>query len=138
MYNAKMNNYTNMLREHNLKATPQRIAIIDTIYKSGHINIDKLYENIKSKFESISLATIYKNINFMIENLLILEVKLPNQKAVYEIVKERHSHLLCIKCEEVLDVYINEQTIVQEICKEKQFEILQSDLIILGTCKNCL
>ena len=133
-----MNNYTHMLREHNLKATPQRLAIIDTIYTSGHINIDSLYIDIKNKFSSISLATIYKNINAMIENLLLQEVKIPNQKSVYEITKENHSHLICTKCEEVLDVYTNEKDIVNDICKENNFIVLNSELLITGVCKNCL
>jgi len=133
-----MNNYTHMLREHNLKATPQRIAIIDAIYTNGHINIDNLYMNIKNKFDSISLATIYKNINSMISNLLLEEVKIPNQKSVYEITKDKHSHLVCIKCEEVLDVYTDEKDIVNSICKENNFLVSQSELIITGTCQNCL
>ena len=127
-----------MLREHNLKATPQRIAIVNSISNNGHLNIDTLYENIKNKFASISLATIYKNINCMIENLLISEVKLPNQKTVYEITKAKHSHLVCVKCEEVTDIYTNEKAIVDDICKENHFKVIQSDLIISGTCKNCL
>ena len=133
-----MKYYTNMLREHNLKATPQRIAIVNSISNNGHLNIDTLYENIKSQFASISLATIYKNINCMIENLLISEVKLPNQKTVYEIIKAKHSHLVCVKCEEVTDIYTHEKELVDEICKENHFKVLQSDLIISGTCKNCL
>ena len=133
-----MKNYTNMLREHNLKATPQRIAIVNSISNNGHLNIDTLYENIKNQFASISLATIYKNINCMIENLLISEVKLPNQKSVYEITKAKHSHLVCVKCEEVTDIYTNEKEIVDDICKENHFKVIQSDLIISGTCKNCL
>ncbi|MEA3553316.1 MAG: transcriptional repressor [Campylobacterota bacterium] len=101
-----MNNYTQVLREHNLKATPQRLAILETICLNGHINIDKLYEDIKLKFDSISLATIYKNINAMTKSMLLFEVKLPNEKSVYEIVKDNHSHLLCKECGEVQDIYI--------------------------------
>jgi len=67
-----MNDFTNILREHHLKATPQRLAILENIFLYGHINIDKLYDKVKQKFHSISLATIYKNINAMSENMLLL------------------------------------------------------------------
>ena len=63
-----MINYTTMLREHNLKATPQRLAITDVIYKNGHVNIEYLYEKMLKQFHSISLATIYKNINYIKDN----------------------------------------------------------------------
>ena len=89
-----MKNYTEILRSCNLKATPQRLVILESIDTFGHINVDKLYEEVKSKFNSISLATIYKNINSMINNTLLLEVKIPNEKSVYEMVKDQHSHLV--------------------------------------------
>ena len=133
-----MNNYTTILRQYNLKATPQRLVIIESIDKFGHINIDKLYEEVKSKFSSISLATIYKNINFMINNMLLLEVKIPNQKSVFEIVKEQHSHLVCNDCGSVVDIKIDTKRIVDSISNDYQFKIDQSDLVFSGNCANCL
>ncbi|MEA2019950.1 MAG: Fur family transcriptional regulator [Campylobacterota bacterium] len=132
-----MNDFTNILREHNLKATPQRLAMMDSIFLHGHINIDKLYLEVKEKFSSVSLATIYKNINAMTKNMLLSEVKLPNEKSVFEIVKEYHSHLLCNSCGEVTDVEINTQDMVNELSSKYDFTIEQSDLVLSGLCKNC-
>ena len=132
-----MNDFTSILREHNLKATPQRLEIINAIFIHGHINIDKLYLEVKNKFSSVSLATIYKNINAMIDNLLLEEVKLPNEKSVYEIIKHKHSHLLCNKCSNVLDIDIELDTIVSSISSKYNFTIEQSDLVVSGICKNC-
>ncbi len=132
-----MNNYTTILREHNLKATPQRLALLEIIFLHGHINVDRLYEDVKKKFNSISLATIYKNINAMTKNMILFEVKLPNEKSVYEIVKEKHSHLLCTKCGEVQDIEIDTKNIVSDISSKYTFNIEQSDLVFSGYCKNC-
>ncbi|MEA3288888.1 MAG: transcriptional repressor, partial [Campylobacterota bacterium] len=90
-----MKDFGIILNNHNLKATPQRLEMLSIINKTGHINIDDLYVKVKDKYDSISLATIYKNINAMITNMQLLEVKIPNNKSVYEIVKEEHSHLVC-------------------------------------------
>lgn len=133
-----MKNYTTILREYNLKATPQRLVIIESIDKYGHINIDRLYEEVKAKFSSISLATIYKNINSMINNMLLLEVKIPNQKSVFEIVKEQHSHLVCNECGQVLDVKLDTSKIVDTISHDYKFQIDQSDLVFSGKCTSCL
>jgi len=132
-----MNNYTNLLREHNLKATPQRLAIMDIIDTYGHINIDSLYEEVKKRFNSISLATIYKNINSMIENLLLAEVKLPNKKSVYEIIKVEHSHLLCKDCGAVIDVEVDTSNMVNDISSKYDFDINGSDVVLFGTCSSC-
>ncbi|MEA3314954.1 MAG: Fur family transcriptional regulator [Campylobacterota bacterium] len=132
-----MNNFTNILREHNLKATPQRLAMLEFISIYGHINVDRLYENIKNRFSSISLATIYKNINSMIDNKLLFEVKLPNKKSVYEITKNKHSHLLCENCGDIIDIEVNIDDKIQEIIKNNNFNIKQSDLVFSGICKDC-
>jgi Fur family peroxide stress response transcriptional regulator len=132
-----MNDFTNILREHNLKATPQRLEIINTIFLYGHINIDKLYEEVKNKFSSISLATIYKNINAMITNSLLEEVKLPNEKSVYEIIKEKHAHLLCNKCNNIIDVDISLDNIAKDVSSKLNFTVVQSDLVLSGVCQDC-
>ena len=132
-----MKNFTSILKEHKLKATPQRLAILESIFNHGHITIDNLYNDIKSKFSSISQATIYKNISDMTKMMLLLEVKLPNAKSVYEIVKENHSHVLCNTCKEITDIEINTSTITNNISKKYSFSIDQSNLIFSGTCQKC-
>lgn len=132
-----MRDFTQTLREHNLKATPQRLAIMDSIFTHGHINIDNLYEEVKEKFSSISLATIYKNINAMTSNMLLLEVKLPNEKSVYEIVKEKHSHLLCHKCGEVVDVEVDTDAMEFAVSSKYNFSISASDVVLSGICEKC-
>ena len=132
-----MNNYTTMLREHNLKATPQRLAIADILYMNGHISIENLYTNMIKKFNSISLATIYKNINLMLETSFIQEVKIPHAKSVYELTKETHSHLACENCGMVQDIVINLNTIIDETSKTNSFQISSSELVLSGTCKDC-
>ncbi len=132
-----MINYTTILREHNLKATPQRLAITDILYINGHINVESLYQMMIKKFNSISLATIYKNVNLMLENSFIQEVKLPNAKPVYELTKETHSHLVCKKCDSVKDITINLESVIADISQSSTFKITSTDLVLSGLCKNC-
>lgn len=132
-----MINYTDELRRHNLKATPQRLAISGALHSCGHINIDTLYELMLKKFNSISLATIYKNINIMLENSYIQEVKIPQNKTVYELTKHYHSHLVCTKCGDVEDIRLNMNSIINEVNSTSSFEIAKTDIVLSGICKNC-
>ncbi len=132
-----MINYTDELRKHNLKATPQRLAISDALYINGHMSIEVLYELMLKKFNSISLATIYKNINLMMENSFIQEVKIPNAKSVYELTKTAHSHLVCDSCGEVEDITIDLDAIIDEAKQISSFKIDKASLVLSGVCKNC-
>lgn len=132
-----MNMHMKLLRQYNLKATPQRLAIIDAINEKGHITLDSLYSEIKQRFNSISLATIYKNIRAMTENKLLLEVKLSHSRSVYEIAKNTHAHLRCEVCGDFQDAEIDAGRIFHDTLKKFQFKINNTDIIISGICKNC-
>ena len=132
-----MNNFTDILRAHHLKATPQRLEIANTLYSRGHVNIEDLYETMLKKFNSISLATIYKNINLMIENAFIQEVKIPNTKSVYELTKEAHSHLVCDNCGHVEDISLDLSAVSALAAHSTEFEINKADLVFSGLCKKC-
>ncbi len=130
-----MVNSSLLLKEYNLKVTPQRIAIVEELYHNGHMNIDDLYKKLLSKFPSISLATIYKNVNAMIEKVFLNEVKIPNAKAVYELVKEDHSHLVCSSCGIIEDIHVD--TSVLETSVQTDFKIENTSVVFSGICHKC-
>ena len=132
-----MNNYTEILRQHNLKATPQRLEITNALYTNGHISIENLYDVMLKKFSSISLATIYKNINLMLEASFIQEVKIPNEKSVYELTKNAHSHIICDSCGEIMDIELHLGSVISNAALTSSYKINKSDLVLSGTCKNC-
>jgi Fur family peroxide stress response transcriptional regulator len=129
--------YTNLLKEYDLKVTPQRVAIVEELYKNGHMNIDDLYKKLLSKFPSVSLATIYKNINAMVEKVFLSEVKIPNTKSVYELVKTEHAHLVCSCCGYIEDVMLDASTVLDEASKLSSFKINSTNIVLTGICPNC-
>ena len=132
-----MNNYTDILRQHHLKATPQRLEIANVLDSNGHMTIEKLYEVLLQKFNSISLATIYKNINLMIENAFIQEVKIPNEKSVYELTKETHSHIVCKQCNTIEDIKLDLSQTAELASQTSHFKIDKADLVLSGLCQKC-
>ena len=132
-----MENYTTILKQYDLKVTPQRIAIVEELYKNGHMNIDELYRNLLSKFPSISLATIYKNINSMVEKLFLSEVKIPESKSVYELTKTEHAHMVCSSCGSICDIMLDVSSIVQEASTLTDFRIDSTNIVLNGTCGKC-
>lgn len=129
--------YEQKLRNNDMKVTPQRMAIIQELQKYGHLSIDELYEKITAKFPSISLATVYKNLNSMNDSNFTQEVKIPNQKSKFELTKESHSHLVCTKCGKVEDIMIDTSNLLKNTCTTyTNLEV--TSLIIKGICKDCI
>ncbi len=132
-----MTNYTNLLKEYDLKVTPQRVAIVEELYRNGHMNIDALYKKLLSKFPSVSLATIYKNINAMVEKVFLSEVKIPNSKSVYELVKTEHAHLVCSCCGYIEDISLDASSILDEASRLSSFKIDSTNIVLGGICSKC-
>jgi len=133
-----MNNYTTLLKEYDLKVTPQRVAIVEELYNNGHMNIDDLYKKLLSKFPSVSLATIYKNINAMVEKVFLSEVKIPNSKSVYELVKTEHAHLVCSCCGEIKDITLDATSLLSEVSSMSSFKIDSTNIVLSGICPKCI
>jgi len=132
-----MTNFPNLLKDYELKVTPQRVAIVEELYKHGHMNIDDLYRKLLERFPSVSLATIYKNINAMVERFFISEVKIPHTKTVYELTKNEHAHMVCSSCKEVVDIELNSKSIQEQAKSISNFKITQVDIVLRGVCKKC-
>ena len=128
---------TALLQKYNLKATPQRLEIVNVLSIHGHMSINELYSTLLVKFPSISLATIYKNINIMLEKGFLLEVKLSDQKNVFELVKNNHSHVVCLKCTDIIDIDLNIEAILHEVKSISDYKIESNSLIFNGICPRC-
>ncbi len=129
--------YEDTLKHYHLKATPQRIAIIQLMNDAGHINIDELYQSIRKKFSSISLATLYKNVNTMLEVSLIREVKIPGQKTKYEIQKDSHAHVMCKSCGELKDIEYDPVSILQKSMEMSHYKTEEVSVVVSGICPAC-
>lgn len=130
--------YIALLQNHNLKVTPQRLEIVDILNTNGHISIDDLYKLLQNKFPTLSLATIYKNIKAMSDKLFLSEVKIPNQKNVYELTKKEHSHVVCSKCNAIMDINLDTSNILNQAQSISNYSLDNSSIILNGLCPKCI
>ncbi|STP12243.1 peroxide stress regulator [Helicobacter mustelae] len=130
-------NFESQLKNKKLKVTPQRMAILNTIYKKGHIGIEEIYDNIKRNHPSISLATVYKNIASLHEANILREVKAPSQKQKYELACDKHVHVSCEKCGKLEDVYLNLSEILHQCSGVTSYKIYDVNAIFIGICSRC-
>ena len=134
-----MRDYIGLLKDSGLKATFQRINILELIDKYGHISVEEIYEEIKKIHPSISLATIYKNIILMLNKNVLTEVPVVGKKSKYELFKDDHIHLICTKCGNVEDraSIDSADEILFNVTKEEHFKLAKQQINLYGTCNSC-
>lgn len=134
-----MTDYATLLKESGLKATFQRINILESIEYQGHMSIDVIYDKVVKAHPSLSLATIYKNIILMVEKGVLVEVPITGQKAKYELVKEDHIHLVCTECGVVEDKPHNTSAdaLFSSMTKSENFALSKQQINLYGVCNHC-
>ncbi|MEA2047793.1 MAG: Fur family transcriptional regulator [Campylobacterota bacterium] len=134
-----MTDYASLLNRSGLKATFQRMNILENIEKYGHMSIDAIYEEVIKTHPSLSLATVYKNIILMVENSVLVEVPIEGKKSKYELAKSEHIHLVCTECGQVEDRPYNQSTnaLFTSMTKKENFSLSKQQVNLYGVCKCC-
>lgn len=130
--------HIDILKLHELKATPQRLCMLDTLEVCGHATLDEIQEITKEKFPTLSLSTIYRNINELVNKGIVSEVKLANKKEHFELVKDKHTHLICIKCGIIEDFKVETDAFIKNVENLSGTKILNNTMSFEIICKNCL
>lgn len=130
-------NFEQHLRSKNLKITPQRMAILSKIHKQGHMGVEELYQQIKSTHPSISLATIYKNINALCDANILREIKAPNAKQKYELSSDKHLHVYCEICGSLEDIRLDTRLLERDCTACSNYEVTDISAVLIGICPQC-
>jgi Fur family peroxide stress response transcriptional regulator len=111
----------NKLIEKGLRVTPQRIAILDAIIKlNNHPVVETIVEYIRKNHPNISVATVYKALDALVENGLIKKVKTEKDSMRYDAVMENHHHIYYSDSDRIEDYYDNELNELLETYFEKK------------------
>lgn len=135
------NFFREKLQERGLKVTPQRVAIFEAIVKlNNHPTAENVIEYIKANHPNISVGTVYKVLDSLVENELLKKVKTEKDIMRYDAVLSNHHHLYCSETDRIedyedekLNKLINEYF---EKNKIKNFKVQEIKLQITGKFNN--
>jgi Fur family peroxide stress response transcriptional regulator len=128
------------LKEHDLRITPQRIAVLKVLAVSdGHPSVEQIYENVRAKFPTTSLATIYKTVNLLKQLDEVLELGFPDGSNRYDGNKPYpHPHVICTKCKQIIDPDVGGlEELKKEVVKATGFQIQNHRVDFFGICQDC-
>ena len=133
----KAEEISSRLIEKRLKVTPQRIVILEAIIKlNNHPTAENIIEYIRKNHPNISVATVYKVLDVLVENGLIKKVKTEKDFMRYDAIMESHHHIYCSDSDRIEDYNDKELTELLEKYFEKKkipdFKIEDIKLQIIG------
>lgn len=112
------------LAERGLKVTSQRLVIFQCLLKyNEHPSAEMIFERIKDDHPSISLATVYKTLDTLVEAGLAKKIESWDALKRFDAKTEQHTHLFCINTNEIIDFEDAELSgLLEEYFKRKEFK----------------
>lgn len=98
------NQIASQLSNAGLRVTPQRIAILGAInVLRNHPTAENIIEYIKINHPNISVGTVYKVLDSLVEKKLLIRVKTENGVMRFDPVLKKHHHLYCTETDKIED-----------------------------------
>lgn len=133
------NNTAQNETEHH-RQTIQRDAIFQYLQEStSHPTADDIYRELKKKYPSLSLATIYNTLQYLIgEGKISVLGDLGDRRVHFDKSVEPHLNMVCESCKQVFDLPNDDfRKSVEQIENQSGFKVKSSRVIFFGLCPEC-
>ena len=143
--NAEMDNaIEQLLRQHQVQITAQRIAILRAVSALPHATADELTEHVRGVLGAISRQAVYDTLAVLVNKQLLRRIQTAGSAARYEDrVGDSHHHLICRGCGKTFDIDIPaaaEGAVVAGLPARADhgFEIDEVEVTYWGRCPACV
>lgn len=127
------------LNTRGAQLTSQRAAVYD--YLSGvehHPTAEEVFLAVKPKLPRISLATVYKNLEALVQCGAVSKLTYGDAAARYDIRTDHHYHTRCLECGGIWDLDAREGSeLFAHLKPQAGFEVKDYRLELLGHCREC-
>ena len=121
-----------------IRMTRQRRAILAELHRPDqHPTADEVYRRVRQKLPSISLGTVYRNLEILSEAGLIQTLHLGGGQKHYDGGLNRHYHVRCARCGKISDVPADRFPDLDAAATGHGFRILGHQLAFEGICQKC-
>ncbi|STO08969.1 Peroxide operon regulator [Exiguobacterium aurantiacum] len=127
------------LREHGVRMTPQRQAILEyLVTEHSHPTADDIYKALSDRFPNMSVATVYNNLRVFKDIGLVQEMNYGDASSRFDFVTSRHYHIICDTCGKVVDFNYPVLDEIEAVASQLTgFKVDRHRLEVYGTCPTC-
>src|ERR1700678_3375778 len=132
--------FVDFLQGQKLRITPQRRAIIDTVFSTAeHFTAGQLLKWSRRRDKSVSRATVYRTLPLLTESGLVREMDFGKDSKFYDpnyAEHPNHSHIICNDCEKIVEFESDKiDKLESEISHKLGFAVKAQRLQITGSCE---
>ena len=122
-----------------MRLTTQRQIILEELSKvKTHPTASELYDMVRKRLPRIGLGTVYRNLELMAENGMILKLEVGGTQKRFDATTETHYHIRCNGCGKVddIDTPVMDE-LVREAAQATSYEVIGHHVEFSGLCPSC-
>ena len=128
-----------LLREHGIQVTAQRLAVLRAVRSEPHITADGVAEIVRAEIGAISRQSVYDALGMLVEEGLVRRIQPAGSPARFEArAGDNHHHVICRICGRTADV---DCAVGSAPCltaaDDHGFEVEEAEVIYWGRCPKC-
>ena len=121
-----------------LKPTSQRIAILkEILLRKDHPSAEAIYQKLRDEYPTLSMNTIYLNLESFVKTGMISRVNFLHKYARYDGDTSPHSHFVCVSCKKIIDLHKAKLPKIKIPKELKVAKVFDQRIQINGICEEC-
>lgn len=128
-----------MLRDHDLQVTAQRLAVLRSVVARPHATAADIADAARHHLGTISRQSVYDTLSLLTERDIIRRIQPAGSPARFEgRVGDNHHHLVCRRCDRLVDVdcAVGETPCLVPV-DDQRFVVDEAEVIYWGICPDC-
>lgn len=128
-----------MVNKHKYKRSRQRERIYSLLCNTDtHPTANWIYDEIKKDFNNLSMGTVYRNINILIDQKKVQRLEAGSSFDRFDGNVETHYHFICETCGKIEDLHHEVCSELNSIVNAKTgFQVEKHRLDFYGICSSC-
>ena len=119
------------------RLTKQRAAILRALDDGAHLTAEAIHERVRAELPAVSLGTIYRTLDIL-RGIGLVQVFAHGGAARYEAALDKHHHLVCIACGEIINVPAPQVgSLALAVAQDNRYSGVDATLVITGRCARC-
>ncbi len=120
------------------RMTRQRAVILETLRTvATHPSADELYGMVREKMPRISLGTVYRNLDLLVEGGSVRLLERAGMQKRFDGDLSPHNHVRCEVCGRVGDVFSPVEVTQLEHDAVPGFTVYRAEVEFVGVCDSC-
>ena len=128
--------------KHKYKRSRQRERILGILRNTdSHPTASWVYDQLKQDFTNLSMGTVYRNINILIDQNLIQKIEAGSSFDRFDANVDQHYHFICEDCGAIDDLPLNGLSelmkLNEKISEMTNYQAEKHRLDFYGICPSC-